>query len=203
MKPSEIQEEDINLLAETHGIKPEFNLPLRLHAANQRYHFVTHFNDRAKQKKKVNTLSKVSKRLIKAVDDFETALQGFEELSRNPTCDFIPLLHRTTDTERQRVRFYAELMEDASNLALSDIGNLIKTGDLGYKILIETLIDIYVVGTGARPGVSMDPNTKKIGGPMVRFIKDCLELLKIEYTSDFALRSEIRRVLNQKPDKAI
>ena len=54
------------------------------------------------------------------------------------------------------------------------------SGDIEHQTLFSDLCKIYVEQFDAQPGASVNPNTRKVGGPFVRFVQAAYEPLGIQ-----------------------
>lgn len=206
MKSSEISEEDIDRIIKSHGIKPDFDLHKALISAGRLYEILSTVTwDHGKQKTHTDKLHSASAALIKAIDAFEASISHFETLSRNPTQERLPVLMRNTNVERMRVRFNAEIWAEASKKILQhqgkEFGELKQGGgNHAFNSLLDLLIDIYSQGTGRAPTTASTDDAKEEirGGPMFRFIEECLLLLGIEKMSSTTLGGRIDRSMRRR-----
>ncbi|MCH8863709.1 MAG: hypothetical protein IID51_14575 [Proteobacteria bacterium] len=66
-------------------------------------------------------------------------------------------------------------------------------GDWALEEIIRLLLQLYEEVTDRQPGTSVDPNTGKAGGPVVRFLQLCLPRLGWHFSAS-AIRAHVRRV---------
>lgn len=209
MKPPEICEEDIDRIIKSHGIKPDYDLHGALITASRLYEILSAVKwDHGKQKIHTQKLLAASNTLIKAIDTFEACIADFESLSRNPSQEYLPKLMRNTEIERKRVRHNAELWAEASGKVLQHPENEFGTPKQGrenhaFNSLLDLLIDIYSLGTGREPTTASTDDTKEEirGGPMFRFIEECLLLLGIEKLKSTTLGGRIDRCMDSRKSR--
>lgn len=148
-------------------------------------------------------LRKKASKLIKAFDDFEAVLRGFDTLSRNPVRDHMDItLNRESfqfaDIQRYRDLVKADIKQwrDAAKATYGDVASSINVkGNPFYRQLVADLVEAYAAA-GKEPGISRTKDNYR--GPMLRFVKDCIDRLGVEKKPDSALGKTLEKVIRDR-----
>ena len=198
--------EAVKLLARKHGVGPDFDMQRAMDSAYKLYTIISSApRDQREQKDQLKKLAKKADRLDTAIGEFNDALNGFDELSQNPADKPLQLRrYEQGDLDKQRERVQQDAKDWGVNaeMASAEIGKLKPGGgDPAFNSLLGLLIEVYACGTGKEPTFpSTDPMRGRDtrGGPMFKFIQDCLDLLHIDKKTNAALGSAIDRRLNMR-----
>jgi len=185
-----------------HDVDPDYGMQHSMHCAYMLYTIISGIpRDQGMQKTQLNKLARKAKQLVKAIDEFDAALGGFDELSQNPAVSPIEL-RRDVTRQKKQVQLDADKWARSADSAYAGIGKL-KTGggDPAFNDLLDLLIDVYAAGTGEEPTYpSTDASHARDtrGGPMFGFITGCLDLLQVDKKTNEARGSAIDRILDDR-----
>ena len=205
---SDIPPVKLNRLARKHGINHAasylggIDFQQAMNFLTYKYQVMANLKfDTGKQKKQTKILLQKAERLIKAIDEFDEALNGFANLSENPVKKNMTL-YREVDVQLEQVRLNTELWAKAASRSFDEFeaeGKIkMNVGDPAYKFLLRDLIQIYEEGTGKKASRSFNARTGQYTGPMIRFIDECFDLLGAVKKTNKALGLAIDRLMNER-----
>ena len=108
--------------------------------------------------------------------------------------------HQEADSIRKRLskalsriygRSFESIVTDKTQESAAKRG---RSADIALRKLVEALMQVYKDFTGRPLGTSVDQKTGEPGGPLIRFVRQCLSNLGIDKSRQ-AIRTLIRRIL--------